>query len=638
MASTAYRPELDGLRAIAVLAVVLYHAGFGPQAGFVGVDVFFVISGYLITNILLRNDQIDFLEFYARRMRRIVPALMVVVTVTLAVSLRMFPSAHIAESAAASMLFAANIYFHETTGGYFDPDTAHLPLLHLWSLGVEEQFYLVWPAVLALVWRWRQKLLIPLVVTLALSSFLAAELLDRHLGFYSMPTRFWELAAGGLIAMAPPMRVRLAEAGLLLLGVALFVPLNRFPGIGALPAVAGTAAVILTLHGGTDTGVAGRLLRLRPMVFTGLISYSLYLWHWPLLVFETLLNVGPPSKSHRLALVVVAGFLAWLTYRFVETHFRRNTTATPAGKVVFTAVALSAGVATAALSLNNQHPSQVTDTRCHYSVETGQPPGLPPDTCNSIPSQTPEILIWGDSHAMAWKPFAWRLGERYGLSVAAFTYAACPPALQYGFGQPACSDFNNLALEYVKSHRLDTVILSTRLLSNLHRLPATYSNQEDDQSLVEFHRRETLTASIYNGRYQNLKPVAFEQRKALLTSGLTRTVDAIAPLVRRVILMGPLPQARKPVPLCRALGQEAECSMSRSEFNEYARASYELLDNLASRHPNVSVLKVEDFFCDSRSCPIVIGGQPVFADTDHLTRKMAEAFFDSFVAMNTSPD
>lgn len=610
MGATQYRPELDGLRAVAVLAVVLYHAGVGPQAGFVGVDVFFVISGYLITGLLLKQERIDFLDFYARRMRRLVPALMVVVGATLAVSVAMFPMAHIAKSAAAAMLFVANIYFHRTTGGYFDPDTAHLPLLHLWSLGVEEQFYLVWPVLLALVWRWRQKVLVPLVVTLAVASLIASEVVDSHTAFYSMPTRFWEMAAGGLIAIVRPVKVRLAEAGLLLLGIALFVPLEGFPGLAALPAVGGSALIILTLHGGGEMGLAGRLLRLRPMVFTGLISYSLYLWHWPLLAFETLLTVGAPSLVLRLGLAVLSGLLAWLTYKFVETPFRRDTTGVPNGKVVLTSLALSAGLAVGAMRMSDQQTAlHRPNERCHYTHGATPPDGLPPTECNSIPLREPEILVWGDSHAMAWKPFAWRLGERRGMSVAAFTYGACPPALGYDFGQPACTRFNDQAFEYIKTHRLDTVILSARLLARMHRLPDTYSN-----------------------RYANVTDEEFEQRKEFVETNLARTIDLIAPLVPRILVFGPSPQARKDVPLCRSLGQDVACAMSRREFDEYARASYALLDQLARRHPNVTVIRVDDFLCDAQSCPITRDGKAVFTDSHHLTESTAKAFFDVYTA------
>ena len=212
-----YRSEIDGLRAIAVSSVVLYHAGVGG-AGYVGVDIFFVISGYLITRILTAEHaaagRIDMLAFYARRVRRILPALVLVVLATVLASCIVLPPYDelraAASSATAALLFVANLYFEFSTGGYFDPATDRLPLLHLWSLGVEEQFYLLWPLVLALVLRLSARQAGVCVCLLAGLSLLGAELL-LHLGytdaaFYQMPARFWELAAGGAIALWPRRR------------------------------------------------------------------------------------------------------------------------------------------------------------------------------------------------------------------------------------------------------------------------------------------------------------------------------------------------------------------------------------------------------------------------------------------------
>lgn len=611
-----YRPEIDGLRAIAVLAVVLYHVGIGPPAGYVGVDVFFVISGYLITGILLRQERIDLLDFYARRMRRLVPALMLVVGATLLFSRLFVPLDSIASSAAASMLFVANIYFHEVTRGYFHSATSQMPLLHLWSLGVEEQFYLLWPLLLAAMWRWRHRALLPLVAGLSLVSLAASELVGRHIAFYSMPTRFWELAAGGLIVMTPPLKRSLAGPGLVLLGLSLFMHADRFPGLTAMPAVLGTALIISTLHAGMPLGFAGKILRLRPMVFTGLISYSLYLWHWPLLAFESLLRVGMPSTVFRLGLAALAGVLAWLTYTYVETPFRRRAVDASNLKIVVTSVVLSAGLALGAamhgrtfdalgVSLGKMLEPRSLVPPCHIQVRD-ELVGLPPASCNSIPGKDADIVLWGDSHANSWKPFVLKMAANMDLSVASFTLGGCPPALGYGVFREDCGKFNDWSLEHVKTHRPDTVILASRILYRMRRISEEYSSRfvmSDDE---------------------------FERRKEIFAAGLRRTVDNIAPMVNRVILMGPLPQSRKDVALCRMLEQEAECAMSRREFDELAQESFVLLDGLARRHPNVEVIRVDDFFCNEDVCPIMIGGVPVFSDSDHLTRRIAESFADSY--------
>lgn len=277
-----YVPAIDGLRAVAVLAVVAYHLGLPVPAGFIGVDVFFVISGYLITRLLrdeLGAGGIDLWAFYARRAKRLLPALAVVLVATLLAGFYLLPAAGhrpLLESAAAASLFGGNLYFMGM--GYFDGDAAQMPLLHLWSLGVEEQFYLLWPLVLILA---RRRLVLAVGLIAAASFALAQWELSSDSAFYLMPARAWELAVGALVALRP---VRLptgaAWAGLALTLGAVFVPMPTFPGVGAVPAVAGAALVIAAAQAGRQPWI----LTNRAMVGVGLVSYSLYLWHWPVIV------------------------------------------------------------------------------------------------------------------------------------------------------------------------------------------------------------------------------------------------------------------------------------------------------------------------------------------------------------------
>lgn len=237
----AYRSEIDGLRAIAVTAVVLYHAGAHPAAGFVGVDVFFTISGYLITALLVQeyscSGRIDFFAFYARRVRRIFPAAAVLVLVVLGIAYQLLPSAdlaHTAKSASAAALFCANFFFQATTGGYFDAAAEAMPLLHLWSLAVEEQFYLVWPLLLLALLRQQRVSLLPILVALGLASLGLAEWLmgsNVEAAFYQMPARFWELAAGGAVAITAkgqPLPKWIANASFTGILATCFVPITHF--------------------------------------------------------------------------------------------------------------------------------------------------------------------------------------------------------------------------------------------------------------------------------------------------------------------------------------------------------------------------------------------------------------------------
>ena len=339
--SDDFRPDVEGLRGIAVLLVVLFHAGLPVPGGFVGVDVFFVISGFLITGLLLRERErsgsIDFLRFYARRVRRLLPAAAVVLLACLPVAYLLVapldrPSVTL--DAVAAALSVANIRFALTTGDYFASIASPSPFLHFWSLGVEEQFYLVWPALL-LVASWRRPRVgaaIALSLVLVGSLWASAVVTDASpaWAFYVLPTRAWQLAAGGLLAIGAPqlarvpagIRVAVAWAGAVLLAWSAFTLDSSvaYPGLVAVMPTVAAAALI-----GASTGPGPRLLLERaPVRFLGRISYSLYLWHWPILVLGALAAGGALSVTGRLELAAVAVLVAAASWAVVEEPFRRG--------------------------------------------------------------------------------------------------------------------------------------------------------------------------------------------------------------------------------------------------------------------------------------------------------------------------
>lgn len=577
----AYRPEIDGLRAIAVLAVVSFHAGLGG-AGFVGVDVFFVISGYLITALLLREwrttQAIDLADFYARRVRRIFPAAAVVVLVVLGLSaLLLAPDqqAHTSLSAGAALVFGANVFFQITSGGYFDGVAEEMPLLHLWSLSVEEQFYFLWPALLILVLRYRPQWLLPVMAGLGIASFVLAELLlasGTDAAFYQMPARFWELAAGGMIAAMPPRVLPrwVATAGLLLTLAACVWPLGHFPGVGAVPAVLGASMLIAAVHGGGSHA----LLRSRPMVGIGLISYSLYLWHWPLLAFYRATWVGEGSLQVRLILCAAAVLLAIASYRYVEQPFRRMRW--PKGRTVAIGGALSASLAVAACSHGLQTQRQIAA------------PEMPPRTCHSmytdavtpkcVPVDGTRVGIWGDSMAYAWTPMAWQADAKG----AAFSRDSCGPFVGYlpapGDVLPKhqrCHEFNELVAAH--AGELDTVILVARWKS-----------------------------------YGSLDPLA-------------ATLHRLAK-VRRVVILGPTPEMRESGPRCINEGMLEQCSIPRAAFDAEAEPLLVKLRDLAAPHANVEVVDLAGYFCTGATCPSVKGGVPLYWDTHHVSTTAVRAF------------
>lgn len=419
--SLVYRPDIDGLRAVAVLAVVAYHAAPGwLPGGFIGVDVFFVISGFLITRILagqLAEGRWSLADFYARRIRRIFPALGLVLLASLAAGWWLLLPGQLAKLGQHGLLgagFVANIgYWLET--GYFDALAQDKPLLHLWSLGVEEQFYLVWPLLMWAAWR-RGVGLRTLALGLAGLSLLiniVGVSLWPSATFYLPPARLWELLTGAVLALspqalaflhnAPSRRTRwLAHAlaglgaGLLLAGFVWTSAADRFPGWWALLPVGGAAALVAA---GPNAWINRRVLSQPWMVGCGLISFSLYLWHWPLLSFLAMTSDGPPSRLARLAAVALSIGLAWLSWRWVEQPLRHGPRLRlKTGGMVLTMVGIAAGAGAlwASQGAPGRYPggilmdeSVIERERLAYWADGEWDRGFD--------SKSPKVLVFGDS-------------------------------------------------------------------------------------------------------------------------------------------------------------------------------------------------------------------------------------------------
>lgn len=345
-----YRPEIDGLRAIAVLPVMFFHAGFTAfGGGYVGVDVFFVISGYLITSIILSEKQagtFSLANFYERRARRILPALFLVMAVSIPFAwLWLLPEdlKDFSASVASISVFLSNWLFYKQSS-YFDADAESKPLLHTWSLAVEEQYYVLFPALIILLWKYSRKQILPVLMLLALASLAYAQhrvLVNPSAAFFFLPARFWELLAGALLAFHM-LRNRTPHQGSQLVGIAGLALIlyavfgfdrdTPFPSLYTLVPVAGAMLVIL---GASPHTYAGRLLGMKPLVAVGLISYSAYLWHQPLFVYARHLSVGEPGTLTMLGLFAASMALAYLSWRFVEKPFRNSSLVSRKTLIVF---------------------------------------------------------------------------------------------------------------------------------------------------------------------------------------------------------------------------------------------------------------------------------------------------------------
>ena len=347
----SFRPDVEGLRAIAVAVVVLFHAGApGFGGGFIGVDVFFVISGFLITRLLLderdRASRIDLVRFYARRARRLVPAALVAIAATAILFAR---QDGLKATALAALTFTSNLHFIEQSHAYFDAGVARDPLLHTWSLGVEAQFYLFWPFLFFAARRWFAPAA-AVLVAMSAAGAVALTFSNQPLAFYSTLTRIWELGTGALLAALPAAKTHRFHAligamglGLIACATVLFAAQTSYPGWAAFLPVAGAAA---TLVGASAPGPARSLLTSPPLQWLGKLSYSFYLWHWPLIVWVR----GRSDTPLALAGAVLAALvLAIVSRRFIEQPTRAaRALAKPATALICAALATAA---TAALVL-----------------------------------------------------------------------------------------------------------------------------------------------------------------------------------------------------------------------------------------------------------------------------------------------
>lgn len=447
-----YRREIDGLRAVAVLPVILFHAGFGlVPGGFVGVDVFFVISGYLITMIILSElaaGSFSFATFYERRVRRILPALFVMLSACLVCAWLWLPPADMKEfsrSLSYVPLFGSNIFFSKELG-YFDSAAELKPLLHTWSLAVEEQYYLLFPLVLVGLWKHARPVIPHVFLVVALVSIGIAEhqVANRpESAFYLLPSRVWELLCGALVAWVTmkgmlPMRGSQAGSalGLLLIGYALFFfdSDTAFPGLNALLPVVGAALVIAFA---TPATFIGRLLGARVLVGIGLVSYSAYLWHQPVFVFARHRSFEELGGGLALFLCVLTFALAYLSWRFVEQPVRRRGVVSSA-RVVTGALALSVAVLVFGAvgrvtegfdfrhGINSRLPEVAQRMRANHGLD--EDCGRPASgftACATHPE--PEILVWGDSYAMHLVDGF--LASRDGARIAQATRSVCGPIL-----------------------------------------------------------------------------------------------------------------------------------------------------------------------------------------------------------------
>lgn len=505
-----YRPDIDGMRAIAVVSVVLHHA-FPEwiEGGFVGVDVFFVLSGYLISSIILGQlgkGRFSFTDFYARRVKRIFPALALVLATTFVLGWsRLTPTDYqqLGKHLLAGSTFLSNFAFWQEAG-YFDAASANKPLLHLWSLAIEEQFYVFWPLAMFAIHRWRWNVLRFIVLVLIGSFAVNLTLVgsDTTAAFYNPLARFWELMVGALLAAMHTHHVgwkglfRLPSAAgrtetqrhqvawrgnlmaviglsMLVIVLARITPESRFPGTWALMPTIGTALLIAA---GPQAWVNRHILASKPFVWIGLISYPLYLWHWPFLAYAHVQEGETLAWDVAAGWVALAVLLAWLTFVIVETPIRFgrfNRRSTTVGLcLLMGCVGLAGAVTYRNNGFDARFPPLMRDMMSKggkKAVTEGWRVGdcmldfkLPASSYKPfcVENKRPLIFLWGDSHAGSLYPGFKALQDsgKYSFGLAERTAAICPPVLGIE-PRPLCRSLNDSTIEAIRQAKPDVVIL-----------------------------------------------------------------------------------------------------------------------------------------------------------------------------------
>lgn len=666
-----YRTEIDGLRALAVVPVILFHAGFSTfSGGFVGVDIFFVISGYLITTILIseiKSGNFSIANFYERRARRILPALFFVVAVCIPFAWTWLPPEEMksfGQSIVGVFTFSSNILFWKDSG-YFDTSAELKPLLHTWSLSVEEQFYILLPIFLLLTWKLGKNRVVFILLFLTISSLLMAEYLSTrspNAAFYLLPSRAWELAAGCLVGFYLEGRTRIASHNLvqqtlsltglflIIFGIFYYSKEIPFPSLYTIAPVLGT--VLIIIFTGPST-LVGRLLSQKYFVGIGIISYSAYLWHQPLFSFSRHITLGEPNRISLIATFASIFVLSYLSYIFVEKPFRRKHFITKNHvlyiSVIFSfsfiGLGVSAHISEGFLSRLSNNASKVYQTSKDISATSGstQNPAFIGDPSNVLGA------IIGDSHANS---IAESLGaslSHLNIGLKNYIKNGCPPARGlYRFDIPSygasCDEFYSTVYdEITKDNTIKYVVISARF--TLYIESNRFDNKEGGKEIGATQK------VIYDGiEYKNEKRPLID-RKNYVSKRLIDDIRYLIESGKHVILIYPIPEVGWDVPKAGFIqsknsNEGIEISTSFERFVERNRYTISTLDSIGSPK-NLSRIYPHKYLCNNFEkdrCSAIFNSVSFYYDSNHLTNLGARIFTDEIAnifqakpTLSTSP-
>jgi peptidoglycan/LPS O-acetylase OafA/YrhL len=635
-----YRKEIDGLRAIAILPVIFFHADlFNMTGGYVGVDIFFVISGYLITSILmseLEKNEFSILNFYERRARRILPALtFVLVTSTIAAFILM--PAELLKSYSESLIsvvtFTSNIYFYMSSG-YFSTISDETPLLHTWSLAVEEQYYIFFPIFLSLIWSIGRKKLTILILLISLLSLSFAHYLAlnqyQDANFYLIFSRAWELLAGSLISIigldktgvSKQSRTFFETFGLLLIiySIFFFDKHTPFPSLYTLIPIIGT---LLIISFSNERSIIGQLLSNKILVVIGLLSYSLYLWHQPLFAFIRISSIGEPSETLFLTAMSFTFLLAFLSYKYIETPFR-NKKKIPRATIfqlslgtifLFLAIGLSGyvqnGFENRFTSSDYTKTIQPSPKRvdCHTKGENFL---SPEQSCNYFKDNI-TWAVFGDSHTVEIAYSLAKVLEKKNQGVKHLSFSGCPPALNFDVKRPGCSRWVRSSLSFLeKDQSIKNVLLGFRYSAFLFGSQTKqYPDLPGEDPRVFYTNPENYTMNSAREVYwESLREIIIK----LLNSG------------KNVYVLYPIPELpthiEKLITPDSIFNDTPRIDLHNTTTSDfYMNRNKFIIEKLNSLNfgKNLYAIKPFNVLCNNNYCPTIKNGKSLYFDDNHLS-------------------
>ena len=650
---TGYRADIDGLRAIAIILVVGFH--YAPKrlaAGFIGVDIFFVISGYLITGIILSqmaDGRFRLANFFSRRILRLFPALIAMLVVLSAFGWFYFTASEfkvLGKHIAGGAFYVSNFVLW-LEAGYFDDSAITKPMLHLWSLAIEEQFYVFWPLFLLVFARTMPLAIVPVVVVAGLSFWMNIHFSESrtNVAFYMPFTRAWELFIGGMLAhwqKYPPGRSGIAKAlpessvafalqAAPYLGVALIISAlllidekSVWPGYNALLPVLGC----LLLIAGRPTGWINRYLLANPaLVWLGLISYPLYLWHWMLLSVVATLQSEFPSKNARFVLLGISIVLAYATYRLIEVPIRKH--ARPATVGVLLAAMTLIGAFGAYVFFGNGLPDRYGPASqafaayekklASFEFPFGAYPTVPcKETfpyggwCVSARPGPMDVALVGDSHAHHFFPGLAALFLERGSNMVLLGSGGCPPFVDIASrakdGADWCIDSNAVIKAIARNDAIKTVLLA----ANWHLYAV--GNRFADREFGPYWNLEATDGSSSH------EPAP---RAEIFANQLRKTIRLLTEAGKRVYLIKQTPEPDMNPKICfqrpKAFKMPPDCQLDRSRVEAYLKEYEAILDPVLAEFGNVTILDPVAPLCGDRHCPVIMDGSPLYRDTVHLS-------------------